>query len=168
MDLMVQGLPFQAAQTDTTSVAAVGDDTVSVTIAPAAAAAAKGSATTYAYVGFGKTSALRLCPGTPGETACLPDQFHLVFDEGERKDWLGPLGYSAFAGTFKASSGERIRSNPVLLRGGGHLSHLTAKVFYIGYDTFVAPADGMAFALCKLHPHRSRELTVLSSQRLLL
>ena len=123
--------------------------------------------TTYACVGFNQKSLLRLCPGVPGTTPSLPDQFHLTIVEAERRDWLGPLGYSAYSGTFKSPSGERVRSNLVLLRGGSQLSGLTARLYYPGYDTYVAPANGIAFAICKFHPHRSKELAALSSLRLL-
>lgn len=115
----------------------------------------------YVY-GTSNRTLQRLCPRTKDPTAkgeTLPANFHLTIEEGERRDWLGPLGLTAFAGTFKASlTGDSTRSNPVLLRGANQLKYLSFRLVDLGYDPYIAQSNGMAFAVCKLHPHRSREL----------
>jgi hypothetical protein len=118
----------------------------------------------YPY-GTSNRTLQRLCPRTKeagAKTDALPPLFHLTVEEGERRDWLGPLGLAAFAGTFKTSQaggGESTRSNAVLLRGANQLKYLTFRLVDLGFDPYVAEENGLAFALCRLHPHRSGELS---------
>jgi len=102
-----------------------------------------------------------ICP--IGDTTKLPDTFYLTVDEGERSDLLGPLGLCSYAGTFKGSDGQRVRSREVILRGGGQLTRLTFRIVTTAYSAFVPTKDGVAFLTCRLRPYRARELPVALS-----
>jgi len=102
-----------------------------------------------------------ICP--LGDTTKLPETFYLTIEEGERSDLLGPLGLCSYAGTFKGSNGERVRSREVILRGGGQLTRLTFRIVTTAYTAFVPSKDGVAFLSCRLRPYRSRELPVALS-----
>jgi len=113
----------------------------------------------------------RLCPlkqRNSGEDR-LPDLFHLTLEEGERVDWLGPLGYCSYLGSFKggvgSGSGERIRSHEALLRGCGLKRYLTFRIVSTGYDAFVPVDDGLAIVACRFHPYRTPELGLAMSRR---
>ena len=113
------------------------------------------------------SSALGLCP-LPPEELKLPDSFYLLVEEGERRDWMGPLGPRSLLGRF--SKGYVKEPREAVLRGGGNFKSLTFKVAGMGYDIFTAPSDpakvkedGLAVAVCRFHPYRDSSVELSSS-----
>ena len=106
----------------------------------------------------------RVCPlsgaNDQGLYSKLPDTFYATLEQGDRTDWLGPLGLSCYVGTFKATNGERLSAaKPVVLRGGGLLSHLTFRILSTGFEPVASSVNGAAFITCRFHPHRARALS---------
>ena len=112
---------------------------------------------------FSSRSSRRLCPvkkseGDDPAVTSFPAVFHLTIEEGDKTDWLGPLGFCSYAGTFKGSNGDAIKQHKAILRGGGQRSHITFRAIDEGYDPFVPRLPGLIIAACSFHPHRPREL----------
>jgi hypothetical protein len=105
-----------------------------------------------------------LCP-LAADDVKLPDNFYLVVDEGEKRDWMGPLGPRALLGRYNKNYVKDARD--VVLRGGGNYKFLTFRVIGMGYDTFRAPSlkkiaeDGLVVAVCRFHPYRDSALELV-------
>ena len=105
-----------------------------------------------------------LCP-LAADDVKLPDNFYLVVDEGEKRDWMGPLGPRALLGRYNKNYVKDARD--VVLRGGGNYKFLTFRVVGMGYDTFRAPSlkkvaeDGLVVAVCRFHPYRDSALELV-------
>lgn len=109
---------------------------------------------------FSSRSKRRLCPAKKDDQTptTFPAVFHVTLEEGDKTEFLGPLGLCSYVGTFRGSSGDAVTLHKAVLRGGGQISRLTFRAVDVGYDPFVPKHAGIVFVICSFHPHRPKEL----------